>query len=48
LIVEIPINPPGIHDVYIEDIIGVMVDIPGTDHVVRGQVAAILAIATTA
>jgi hypothetical protein len=48
LIVNIPINPPGMHDLNINDIIGLMVDIPGTNHVAHGQAAALLVIDTTA
>jgi hypothetical protein len=48
LIVDIPINPHGMHDLYINNIIGLTVDIPGTDHVARWQVAALLTINTTA
>jgi hypothetical protein len=48
LIVDIPINPRGMHDLYIDDIIGLTVDIPGTNYVAHGQAAALLAIDTTA
>jgi hypothetical protein len=48
LIVNIPIDPRRMHDLYIDDIIGLMVDIPGTNHVACGQVAVLLAINTTA
>jgi hypothetical protein len=44
LIVDIPVNPLGIHNVYIDDIIGLTVDIPGSDYIARGQAAALLAI----
>jgi hypothetical protein len=47
LIADIPIDPRGMHDLYINNIIGLTVDIPGTDHVARGQAAALLAIDTT-
>jgi hypothetical protein len=47
LIVDIPINPRRMHDLYIDNIIGLMVDIPGTNHVACGQAAALLAINTT-
>jgi hypothetical protein len=48
LIVDIPISPRRIHDVYTDDIIGLTVDIPGSDYVAHGQAAALLAINTTA
>jgi hypothetical protein len=48
LIVHIPVDPRGIHDIYIDDIIGLTVDIPGSNNVARGQAAALLAINTTA
>ncbi len=48
LIVEIPINPRGSHDVYIDDVILLTVDIPGTDNAARGQSASLLAIDATA
>ncbi len=48
LIVDIPIDPRGIHDSYIDDIIGLTVDIPGSNNVARGQAATLLAIDTTA
>jgi hypothetical protein len=40
LVVDIPINPRGMHDIYINNI--------GTDHVTQGQAAALLAINATA
>jgi hypothetical protein len=48
LIVEIPFDPQGTHNVYINDIIGLTVDIPGSNNVARGQAAALLAINATA
>jgi hypothetical protein len=36
LIVDIPIDPHGIPDVYINDIIGLTVNIPGSNNVARG------------
>ncbi len=48
LIVNIPINPQGMHDIYIDDIICLTLNILGTDHVSQGQVAALLAIDATA
>ena len=43
LIVEIPIDPRGIHDIYIDDIINLTINIPGTDHVPCAKGAALLA-----
>ncbi len=48
LIVVIPVDPRGTHDVYIDDIIGLTLDIPGSNNVARGQAAALLAINATA
>ena len=42
LIVNIPINPRGTHDIYIDDIICLTIDIPGTNHVTCAQAAALL------
>jgi hypothetical protein len=47
LIVDIPVDPHGIHDVYIDNIIGLTVNIPGSNNVAHGQAAALLAINTT-
>ena len=47
-IVNIPINPQGLHDIYIDRINLLMVDIPGTDNVACGQSASLLAINATA
>ncbi len=47
LIVDIPINPRGSHDVYINDVILLTVNIPGTNNIARGQSASLLAINTT-
>jgi hypothetical protein len=44
LIVNIPISPHGTLDLYMDNIINLMVNIPRADHVARGQVAALLAI----
>jgi hypothetical protein len=44
LIVDIPIDPHKMHCLYIDDIINLMVDIPGVDHITRGQAATLLAI----
>jgi hypothetical protein len=48
LIVKIPVDPRGTHDVYIDNIIGLTVNIPGSNNVARRQAAALLAIDTTA
>ena len=48
LIVDIPINLRGLHDVYIDDVILLTVDIPGTDNIARKKSAYLLAINTTA
>jgi hypothetical protein len=48
LIVDIPVDPRGTHDFYIDDIIGLTVNIPGSNNVARGQAAALLAIDATA
>ena len=48
LIVDIPINPRGTHDIYIDDIINLTINIPGTDHVARTKGAALLAMDATA
>jgi hypothetical protein len=47
LIVDIPINPRGMHDIYIDNIINLTVNIPRTDHVAQGQTTALLAIDAT-
>ncbi len=47
LIVEIEVNPKG-HDIYIDDMIPLMVDIPGTDNLARCARAGLLAIHATA
>ena len=48
MIVDIPIDPHGSHDVYIDNVILLTVDIPGTDNIARRQSASLLAIDTTA
>ncbi|KAL3811131.1 hypothetical protein ACHAXA_005942 [Cyclostephanos tholiformis] len=48
LIVDIDVNPRGFNDVYIDDMIPLMVDIPGTDNLERCKAAALLAIHATA
>jgi hypothetical protein len=47
-VVNIPINPRGTHDIYINDIICPTLNILGTDHVAQCQAAALLAIDATA
>ena len=47
LIVNIPIDPRGLHDIYIDDVILLVVDIPGTNNIPRRQSASLLAIDTT-
>jgi hypothetical protein len=44
LIVDIPINPHRTHNLYIDNIINLMIDIPGADHIACGQAATLLAI----
>jgi len=48
LIVSIPINPRGTHDIYIDDLIGLTLDVPGSNNVQRCAGAHLLAIAATA
>ena len=48
LIVDIPVDPQGTHKIYIDDIIGLTVAIPGSDNTARGQAAALLAFDATA
>jgi hypothetical protein len=48
LIVNIPINPWGMHNIYIDDIIALTIDISGTDNATWGQAAALIAIFATA
>ncbi len=48
LIVDINVNPRGFNDVYIDDMIPLTVNIPGTDNLERCKAAALLAIHTTA
>jgi hypothetical protein len=48
LIGNIPIDPQGTHDIYIDVVINLTIDIPGTDHVARAQAAALLAMDATA
>jgi hypothetical protein len=48
LIVDNPVDPRGSYDVYIDDIVGLTVNIPGSNNVARGQAAALLVIEATA
>jgi hypothetical protein len=48
LIVDIEVNPRGTHDIYMDDMIPLMVDIPGTDNLARCAAASLLAIHATA
>ncbi len=47
LIVNIPINPRGINDIYVDDIIPLTVGLPNTDNMLRCESAALLAIHAT-
>ena len=44
LIVDVPVDPRGMVDVYIDNTIGLTVDLPGTDNVTRLERATLLAI----
>ena len=44
LVVEIPINHRGIYDIYLDDIIGLTIDMPGTNNIERSAGAHLLAI----
>jgi hypothetical protein len=48
LIMDIEVNPRGTHDIYINDMIPLMVDIPRTNNLARCVVAGLLAIHATA
>jgi hypothetical protein len=48
LIIDIPIDPCGTHDIYIDDIIAINIDILGLNNAECGQIAALLTIDTTA
>jgi hypothetical protein len=48
LIVDIEVNPRGTHNIYINDMIPLMVDIPGTNNLARCVVAGLLSIRVTA
>ena len=47
LIVNIPINHRGMHDLYLDDIIALSLNIPGTNNLERCAGAHLLAIAAT-
>jgi hypothetical protein len=47
-IVKIDVNWRGIHDIYIDDMIPLMADIPGTDNLVRCTADELLAIHASA
>ena len=44
LVVDVPVNDKGLEDVYIDDIISVGLDLPGSDNMLRIERAALLAI----
>ncbi len=44
LVVNVPVNPKGLLDVYIDDEIGITVDLPGSDNALRMARAPLLAI----
>jgi hypothetical protein len=48
LVVDIPINPRGTYDLYLDDIVGLTLDVPGSNNLERLAGAHLLAIATTA
>ncbi len=48
LIEDIEIDPKGIHNIYIDDMIPLTVDLPGTNNLARCKAAALLAIHATA
>ena len=45
---DIDVNPRGIHDIYIDDMIAITVNIPGTNNLARCAAADLLAIHATA
>jgi hypothetical protein len=47
-IVDIEVNPRGTHNIYINNMIPLMMDIPGTDNLARCAAAGLLAIHATA
>ena len=48
LIVDVPVNPRGVTDVYIDDTMGLTVDIEGSNNIMRLERAILLAIYTAA
>jgi hypothetical protein len=48
LIVNIPVNPRGTHDIYLDDIIALTVDVQGSNNLGCCAGAALLAIEATA
>jgi hypothetical protein len=48
LIVDIDVNPRGIHNIYIDNMIAITVDIPGTENLARCAAAGLLATHATA
>ena len=48
LIVDINVNPRGIHNIYVNDMIPLTLDIPGTNNLARCAAAGLLAIHATA
>ncbi len=48
LVIDIPVSPHGNHNIYIDDMIALSVDLPGTDNLQLCAVAGLLAIHTTA
>ena len=48
LVVDVPINPRGTHDLYLDDIVSLTLDVPGSNNLDRHAGAHLLAIAATA
>ena len=48
LAVDVPVNPRGTHDQYLDDIVGLTLDVPGSNNLERLAGAHLLAIAATA
>ncbi len=48
LIVNIEIDDKGTHDMYLDNLVGLAIDIPGTDNIIRAERAPLLAIHTCA
>jgi hypothetical protein len=44
LIVDVPVNPRGVTDVYIDDTVGLTVDLEDSDNIIRLERAPLLAI----